>query len=41
MLVSFIALVLKVGKKLKNDAGRIASLALSSRARLGADFAKV
>jgi SRSO17 transposase len=41
VLVSFITLVLKVGRKLKNDAGRIASLALSSRAKLGADFAKV
>jgi len=41
VLVSFIALVLRVGRKLKNDAGRIASLALSSRARLGTEFAKV
>src|SRR6266571_226428 len=41
VLVSFIALVLKVGRKLKNDAGRIASLALSSRARLRTNFAKV
>jgi len=41
VLISFIALVLRVGKKLKNDAGRIASLALSSRARLGTEFAKV
>jgi SRSO17 transposase len=41
VLVSFIALVLKVGRKLENDAERIASLALSSRARLGTDFAKV
>jgi hypothetical protein len=40
VLVSFIALVLKVGRKLKNDAERIASVALSSRAKLG-DFAKV
>ncbi len=41
VLVSFITLVLKVGRKLKNDAGRIASLALSSRAKLGVDSAKV
>ena len=42
VLVSFITLVLKVGRKLKNDAGRIASLALSSRAKLfGVNFAKV
>ncbi len=41
VLVSFITLVLRVGRKLKNDAGRIASLALSSRAKLGADSAKV
>jgi SRSO17 transposase len=41
VLVSFIALVLKVGRKLKNDASRIALLTLSSRARLEADFAKV
>jgi len=42
VLVSFITLVLKVGKKLKNDAWRIASLALSSRAKLlEADSAKV
>jgi SRSO17 transposase len=41
VLVSFIALVLKVGRKLENDAERIASLAMSSRARLRTDFAKV
>ena len=41
VLVSFIALVLRTGRKLKNDAGRIASLVLSSRARIGVDFAKV
>jgi SRSO17 transposase len=41
VLVSFIALVLRAGRKLENDAERIASLVLSSRARLGADFAKV
>jgi SRSO17 transposase len=41
VLVSFIELVLRTGKKLKNDAGRIASLVLSSRARIGVDFAKV
>jgi SRSO17 transposase len=40
VLVSFITLVLRVGRKLKNDADRIASVALSSRAKLG-DFAKV
>lgn len=41
VLVSFIALVLRVGRKLGNDADRIASLALSSRAKLGLDSAKV
>ena len=40
VLVSFITLVLRVGRKLKNDADRIASVALSSKAKLG-DFAKV
>ena len=41
VLVSFIALVVRVSRKLENDAERIASLMLSSRARLGADSAKV
>jgi len=41
VLVSFITLVLKVGRRLKNDAGRIASLALSSRAKLDVNYAKV
>lgn len=41
VLVSFITLVLRVGRKLENDADRIASLALSSRAKLRTDFAKV
>jgi SRSO17 transposase len=41
VLVSFIELVLRVGKKLENDASRIAAMALSSRAKLGVDFAKV
>jgi SRSO17 transposase len=41
VLVSFIALVLRAGRKLENDAERIASLALSSRARMGVNSAKV
>lgn len=42
VLVSFIALVLRVGRRLKNDAWEIASLALSSSARLqGTALAKV
>jgi hypothetical protein len=41
VLVSFIGLVLKVGRRLKNDAGRIAEMALSSRAKLGRYSAKV
>ena len=41
VLVSFITLVLRVGRKLENNADRIASLALSSRAKLGTNFAKV
>lgn len=41
VLVSFINLVLNVGRKLENDAERIASLVLSSRAKMEADFAKV
>ena len=41
VLVSFITLVLRVGRELGNDANRIASLALSSRAKLDANYAKV
>jgi len=41
VLVSFINLVLNVGRKLENDAERIASLVLPSRAKMEADFAKV
>jgi len=41
VLISFITLVLRMGRKLKNDAWMIASLALSSRAKLETDFAKV
>lgn len=41
VLVSFIALVLSMGRRLKNDAGKIAEMALSPRTRLGVDFAKV
>jgi SRSO17 transposase len=41
VLVSFITFVLSMGRKLKDDAGRIASLVLSSSAKLGTDSAKV
>ena len=41
VLVSFIKLILKVGGKLEKDAERIASLVLSSRTKLGANYAKV
>ncbi len=41
VLVSFIALILRVGKKLENHADRIASLVLSSRAKIETNFAKV
>lgn len=41
VLVSFIALVLRAGRNLNNDASRIAAMTLSSRADLAVNFAKV